>query len=223
MHDWFVYDDFDAASKAAADFLADAIETCLKKNELCHVALPGGNSPALCLSLLAEKNVPWQKVHWYLGDERCYPKNHPERNDVMLDKNLWSKINATHIHLIPAELGAEKAARVYRDIIASVERFDIVFLGMGPDGHTASLFPGNEALADSRSVIPVYDSPKPPGEQVSLSLNTLKKAHCRLVLTRGAEKSAVIKRIKKGEALPINCVGDINWFVDKSVLSDTTI
>ncbi|MFK5913850.1 MAG: 6-phosphogluconolactonase [Woeseiaceae bacterium] len=223
MHKWFVYDEFDAASKAAADFLTKTIETCIALNGMCHVALPGGNSPARCLSYLAEKELPWQKVHWYLGDERCYPKNHVERNDVMLDKKLWSLIGKTNIHHIPTELGVEKAAEIYREVISVVDRFDVVFLGMGEDGHTASLFPGNAALDDLRSVVPVYHSPKPPSERVSLSIGTLRKAQYRMVLTCGASKAAVIKQIKEGDTFPINCLGDINWFIDKEALLDSAI
>jgi len=146
---------------------------------------------------------------------------HTERNDVMLDKNLWSHISTSNIHRIPAEFGAEQAAKLYREIVNSIDHFDIIFLGMGEDGHTASLFPGNEALHDTRSVIPVYNSPKAPADRVSLSVNTIKKAKCRMVLTGGAAKSDVIRRVKKGESLPINCLGDINWFVDKAALTES--
>lgn len=222
MHKWFVYDDFDAASKATADFLAQSIESCLNEKNLCHVILSGGNTPAQCLSYLAEKKLPWHRVHWYPGDERCYPREHAERNDVMLQKYLWSHLSDTNIHLIPAELGAEKAAAEYRQVISSVEHFDIAFLGMGEDGHTASLFPENEALNDSRSVVPVYHSPKPPTDRVTLSMDTLKKARVRVVLASGVAKSSIIKRIQEGASFPISCLGDINWFVDKDALPDST-
>jgi len=218
MHNWFVYKDFESLSQAAADFIENEIQSCLSHNDICHVALPGGNSPVLCLNLLAEKNLPWSKIHWYLGDERCYPQNHSERNDVMLQKNLWSRVGKTNIHLIPAELGAEKAAEVYREIIGYFSAFDLVFLGLGEDGHTASLFPGNDALDDFRSVIPVFDSPKPPSHRVSLSIETLKKARNRIILTSGVSKAEVIKRIKQGEDLPVNRIGDINWFIDETEL-----
>jgi len=216
MHEWFVYETFDEVSKAAADFLAEHIQTCLKQKGVCHVVLPGGNTPEDCFTYLVEKKLPWNQINWYLGDERCYPSGHVDRNDVMLDKNLWSHISASNIYRIPAELGAEQAAKTYRETVDSIESFDIVFLGMGEDGHTASLFPDNEALHDTRSVIPVYDSPKEPGERVSLSLNVIKKAKWRMVLTAGSAKADVISRIKKGETLPINRLGDINWFVDKA-------
>ena len=138
MHEWFVYDDFDTVSKAAADFIAKEITACLGHKEVCHVILPGGNTPALCLRYLSENKLPWDKIHWYLGDERCYPQEHAERNDVMLDKNFWSLLSKTNIHLMPAQLGAEKAAAHYREEIAAIDCFDIAFLGMGEDGHTAS-------------------------------------------------------------------------------------
>jgi len=219
MHTWFVYNEFDQASEAAADFLASKIEASIQQKGECHVVLPGGNTPAQCLSYLADKDLPWNRVHWYLGDERCYPLNHQDRNDVMLQNNLWSHISTSNIHRIPAEFGAEQAAKVYREIVNSIEYFDIVFLGMGEDGHTASLFPNNEALQDTRSVIPVYDAPKAPTDRVSLSVNTLKKARCRMVLTGGVGKAEIIARIKEGDPLPVNRIGDINWFVDEVAMS----
>jgi len=214
MHKWFVYDEFDAASKAAADFIASEIISCLEIKTECHIALPGGNSPKQCLTYLSMMKLPWYKVHWYLGDERCCPVGHEDRNDVMLEKYLWSKISDTNIHQIPAELGADKAAEEYRKTISTVEQFDVVFLGVGEDGHTASLFPGNKGLYDHRTVIPIFNSPKPPSERVSLSLDTLLKSHSRIVLTSTKAKTLIIERIKKGEELPINCIGDINWFID---------
>lgn len=219
MHNWFVYRDFDDASKAAADFIATQIEDNIRVKDSCHVALPGGNSPARCLAFLAGKSLDWGKVHWYLGDERCVPVGDKDRNDLMLEKHFWSKITAENIHTIPAELGAETAANAYSKEISSIECFDIVFLGMGEDGHTASLFPGNKALDDIRTVVPVFNSPKPPAERVSLSLGTIRNAKCRIVLTGGTAKSDVIKRIKNNEDLPVNSIGDIIWYVDEAAFS----
>ena len=219
MHNWFVYDDFDLASQAAADFMADKIHECISQKDVCYVALPGGNSPITCLGYLAAKNIPWDKVHWYLGDERCCPSGHEDRNDVMLDDAFLSLLGKTNIHRIQTELGAEQAAELYRNEISAFDHFDIAFLGMGEDGHTASLFPDNAALDDTRSVVPVYDSPKPPEHRVSLSLDTLKKSQYRIVVTSGLSKAPIIKRIKEDEPLPINRIGDINWFVDQETFS----
>jgi len=90
---------------------------------------------------------------------------------------------------------------------------------MGEDGHTASMFPENKALSDTRAVVPVYNSPKPPVERVSLSLTSLLKAKSRLVLTTGSGKASAITQVKAGENLPINCIGDINWFIDEAAIA----
>lgn len=214
MHQWNIYTDFEQASQQAADFLAQKIEHYIDTNGVCHVILPGGNTPVASLGMLAEKNIDWENVHWYLGDERCLAKGNGERNDLMLDNTLWSKMEKTHIHRIQAELGAEAAAAKYRDEIKDINEFDLAYLGMGEDGHTASLFPNHEALQDQRSVIPVYHSPKPPSDRVSLSLTTLMKTKTKVVLVSGKSKAPVVKKIRSGEALPINSIGDIYWFVD---------
>lgn len=219
MHKWFIFKELDEAAKEAAEFLATNIMKCVESKDACHVILSGGNTPPRCLGYLVAKILPWDKIHWYLGDERCVARDHAERNDVMLERYLWSQLNTTNIHTIPAELGAEKAADAYRKVISDIEHFDIAFLGMGEDGHTASLFPDNAAINDKRSVVPVYDSPKPPDERVSLSINTLKKTTLRMILAGGEAKAAIIQRIKADEPLPVNCLGDIYWYVDEAAIS----
>lgn len=215
MHQWHVLEDFEEASISAADFIAQQIHAAIELHGECHIALPGGNTPARCLELLAKKNLRWNAIHWYLGDERCVPEGHEERNDVMLEHHLWSKLPRAMIHRIPAELGADAAAAEYRRLVDQLVAFDIVFLGMGEDGHTASLFPSNDALVDPRSVVPVYHAPKPPGERVSLGVSTIKKAGCRVILTAGESKAPILRRIRNSELLPVNRIGQINWFVDQ--------
>lgn len=219
MHQWSVYRDFDEAAKAAADFIAQNIADCIQRNGICHVVLPGGSTPVTCLGYLADKALPWEKVHWYPGDERCLPSGHAERNDVMLEKYFWSRLTPANAHPIPAELGADQAAEIYREQISAIESFDIAFLGMGEDGHTASLFPHNDALHDMRAVVPVYGAPKAPAERVSLSSSTLSRARCRVVLVAGAEKAGIIARVKKGETLPINSLGDIHWYIAENAIT----
>lgn len=221
MHQWNITKDLTEASQAAADFLQQTIETSLMNKNQCHIILPGGNTPAQCLAMLLEKDLPWHQLHWYLGDERCFPQGHEERNDVMIQKSFYGKINNSHFYPIPAELGAEKAAEQYAETIASVTAFDIAFLGMGEDGHTASLFPGNSALQDKRSVVAVHNAPKPPAGRVSMGLSTLLKTQCRMVLSAGAAKSEILQRIKRGDDLPINQIGDIHWFVDEAAMTET--
>ncbi|MGD8526701.1 MAG: 6-phosphogluconolactonase [Thioalkalispiraceae bacterium] len=223
MHQWHVYQEFEEASQAAADFLAQRIINAIEHKGCCHVILPGGNTPTRCLAYLAGKALPWDKVHWYLGDERCYPRQHEARNDVMLYQHFWDRISQTHIHTIPAELGAESGAAAYRDVIDTVDEFDIAFLGLGEDGHTASLFPDNEALDDLHSVVAVHNSPKPPADRVSLGIGTLRKAQMRLILASGSSKAAVVARIKAGEDLPVNTIGNIHWYVDEAAVSASEV
>lgn len=219
MHNWNVYSDFETASLATTDFIAEKIKESIETKGLCTVALPGGNTPGFCLEQLAKKELEWDKVHWYLGDERCYPRGHAERNDEMLKNVFWSHIGSTNIHVTAAELGPEQAVEQYSEEIKDIDSFDIVFLGLGEDGHTASLFPGNVALKDYRSVVPVFNSPKPPDQRISLGVSILQKASNRVVLATGESKSFIIKKIKLGDILPINIIGDLNWFVDEAAVT----
>jgi len=216
MHNWYISKDFSQASKSAAEFLATSIRDSVSERGICHVILPGGKSPELCLELLSEMDLPWKNIHWYTGDERVLPEGDPQRNDVMIKKNLWSKIPDGEFHTIPAEQGAEKAVDLFATEIKNLKVIDVAFLGMGEDGHTASLFPGNVALNDNRNIVPVYNSPKAPDERVSFGVNKLYEARIRMVLTGGESKSDIISRIKMDEKLPINIIGDINWFIDQA-------
>ena len=209
-------EDAQALARTVADHLAERISAILDQQPLCRVALPGGSTPGQMLAMLAGTTLPWARVHWYLGDERCYPTGHAGRNDVMLMQQLWSRIDAPieNRHPIAAELGPEPAAAQYTDELLEAGPLDIVVLGMGEDGHTASLFPGNAALGDLRPVVPVYHAPKPPAERVSLGLVTLQAAAERVVLVAGQAKAETVARVQAGEPLPVNLVGPALWFVD---------
>lgn len=182
--------------------------------------VPGGSTPAGCFASLTEKSLPWDKLHFYPGDERCYPEGHPQRNDVMITEHLLSMLAPVHFYPMPAEDGPEQAAASYRETIQGIDAFDIAFLGMGEDGHTASLFPGNAALQETASVVAVHDAPKPPAERVSMGLNTLRQARVRVVLAAGAAKAEIIQRIRSGDVLPVNSIGDIHWFIDERCLPE---
>ncbi len=217
-----IYPDTETLASAAAEYLSDQINECIERRGSCHIALPGGTTPGRCLELLSRKPLPWHKIHAYLGDERCYPVGHAERNDTMIAETFWSRIEAPedHFHRIPAELGPEPAAQRYARLIDALDRLDIVVLGMGEDGHTASLFPGNAALNDQRTVVPVFNAPKPPEERVSLSLATLQQAGQRLVLVSGKNKHDALMQVKQGkQSLPVSLIGDVRWFVDQAANS----
>ena len=218
MQDFRILSDAEAVAQAGAEFISERISACVDANGVCHVALPGGSTPARCLELLSLKQLPWQKIHWYLGDERCYPAGHEERNDSMIERQLWSRIDAPaeNLHPMPAELGPEMAAEQYSGLIDGIGRLDLVVLGMGEDGHTASLFPGNTATESEQSVVPVYDAPKPPPERVSLGLTTLQSAQLRVILVSGSGKRDAIAGVKRETPLPINRIGPSYWFIDEA-------
>ena len=216
-----IYADTEALARAAADYLSDQLAACVNRKGSCHIALPGGNTPGRCLELFSSRQLPWKNIHVYLGDERCYPVAHSERNDTMIAHKLWSRIDAPadNLHPIPAELGPALAAERYAELINRVGQLDIALLGMGEDGHTASLFPGNTALTDERAVVPVYNAPKPPEERVSLGLATLQNAGQRVVLVTGANKHDALMRVEQGDTLPVSLIGEAHWFIDQAAAS----
>lgn len=221
MANFNVYKTTEEVAQAATDYLFQQIKTCVEKKGQCHVVLPGGSTPARCLELLAKRSLPWKKIHWYPGDERCYPKGHAERNDTMIMDKLFSsqKKFSENFHPIPAELGPEQGAENFAALLDAAGNMDIVVLGMGEDGHTASLFPGNAAVEDLHSAVPVYDAPKAPLERISISLTTLKNAGECIVIATGKNKREALLRVKKGEALPVGLVEPDVWFVDESAVS----
>ena len=221
MVNFNVYETPEDVAQAAADYIFQQIKTCVDKKGECHVVLPGGSTPARCLELLAEKSLPWKNIHWYPGDERCYPIGHAERNDSMIMAKLFSrqKSASENFHPIPAELGPEQGARSYAALIDQTAGIDIVLLGMGEDGHTASLFPENPALKDQYSVVAVFNAPKAPDERISIGLSTLKNAGKCIVITTGKNKREALAKVKKGEALPITLIEPDIWFVDKEAVN----
>lgn len=216
MDHYHIYDNTEQLAEAAANFIAQKINECLHHHSPCRVALPGGGTPALCLQKLSRLALPWGQIEWYMGDERCLPIGHAERNDTMVSKTLFNGQGPSKKQFFPikAELGASKAAEDYQAKIETFDALDIVILGMGEDGHTASLFPNNNALIKQDSVVSVFNAPKPPEERVSLGLNTLIKARYRIVLATGKDKKEALKKLTVGEKLPISLIGPKHWFLD---------
>ncbi len=119
-----------------------------------------------------------------------------------------------------AELGPEQAALLYTRELEAAGPLEIIVLGMGEDGHTASLFPGNAALADTRPAVPVHAAPKPPPERVSLGLVTLRAAAERVVLVAGQDKHDALQRVQAGEQLPVAMAGPSLWFIDAAAAGE---
>jgi len=169
-----------------------------------RIVLAGGSTPQAVYRELADSGADWQRWHVYFGDERCLPVDHPERNSVMVANN-WLEhvpIPPQNVHVIPAEQGAIAAARDYATVIDAARPFDMVLLGLGEDGHTASLFPG-QAHAAEELVHAVFDAPKPPAERVSLGVAALNDTCMVLALVTGQAKREAVQRWRHCADLPI--------------------
>jgi 6-phosphogluconolactonase len=171
-----------------------------------RIVLAGGNTPRKVYEALRSAQADWRHWHVYFGDERCLPPEHDERNSRMatLAWLAYVDIPAAHIHPIPAELGAEDAAEAYAPSLDDIALFDLVLLGLGEDGHTASLFPDHNlgVAPDAPSTLAVLDAPKPPAQRVSLSARRLSEAREVMFLVTGNSKAQAVADWRAGSAIP---------------------
>jgi 6-phosphogluconolactonase len=192
-------------AEALAQIILNTASQVLQRQPHFRILLAGGQTPLLAyhkLGALSAQN--WQGWECYLGDERGLPAGHPERNSVMIEQ-AWLRAAAFPDHAffpIPVELGITQAAQQYGTIIQQRGPFDLVILGMGEDGHTASLFP-NRVIPDDQWAIAVEQSPKPPPERVSVTLTALAKSGLIVVPITGQNKQAALAAWRAGAQLPI--------------------
>lgn len=181
------------------------------KEEKIHILLSGGNTPLPIYKKFADLNVPWKKVNFWLADERAYPKFHSERNETMVKDVLGTNIlKLAEFHSYSSD-NPEDMVKEYDAKLIGVSIFHLAILGIGEDGHTASLFPGN-VLGESESAsnaIPVFNSPKPPSERVSLSIRRINFSNHILFLVSGKSKQRIVDKVLKGDDLPATKVKGI--------------
>lgn len=200
-------------AESDADWLARAVAMvraaeaeALAARDVFHIVLAGGGTPQRLYRALAEETHDWSRWQVWYGDERCLPPQHPERNSRMAALAWLHPVAmpAENIHAIPAELGAAAAAEAYVRALAGMGDFDLVLLGLGEDGHTASLFPGHNwgEKEMAPAALAVFDAPKPPPERVSLSARRLSSARRALFLVTGAGKRDAMTAWRRGEQLP---------------------
>jgi len=206
----------DVAQRAAAIVVESAVAAITARG-VFHWVLAGGTTPKRCYVVLRDADVDWPNVHIWFGDERCLPVGDAERNDHMADEALLNHvaIPPSQVHRIAAELGPNVAAKAYAALLANAPVMDLVVLGIGEDGHTASLFPDNPGLDDHRLAVPVYNSPKPPSERVSMGYSVLNATHRCLIMVAGKGKVDAISRIRNGERLPVARVEGSEWLIDQ--------
>ena len=219
---WHSYEDADAVARATADWILDAARTAVAEDRKFRLVLAGGSTPEKAYRLLSNVDTDWSAWEIYYGDERCLAVDNADRNSVMARRAWLEKVDipASQHHPIPAELGAESAAAAYGDLISSALPFDLVLLGIGEDGHTASLFPGQEHSADEL-VHPVHNAPKPPPDRVSLSRNALANTRGLLVLVTGDSKCNAVDAWKSGESIPVASIhpeSGVDVLIDQAAL-----
>ncbi len=217
--EWTVLETPDDVAKLACQRIEHASRIAIAERGAFHIVLTGGNTPVKTYQLLAKSNCEWNQWHVWFGDERCLPRNDPERNSVMAEQALTGKvaIPSNQVHVIAGELGPESASRQYAQSLIGVPPFDLVLLGMGEDGHVASLFPGHKHPT-GESVLAIYDSPKYPAERVSLSMETLASCRQLLFIITGKEKAGAIAQWRNGKLLPASMVkgqGKVEVISDK--------
>lgn len=212
----------EAVAVAAAAEVIETVGEAIAKRGICHLMLAGGRTPERCYRVLRDADLDWSRLHIWFGDERCLPINDAGRNDNMARQALldYIAVPVGQVHAIRAELGAEQAAALYSNLLEAAPAMDLVLLGMGEDGHTASLFPDHPALTDERPAVPVLDAPKEPAERVSVSLKILNQARRCLMLITGADKQPAMARIRSGERLPAALVEGCEWLVDAAAWGD---
>ncbi len=173
--------------------------------------LAGGETPRGVYGRLRTATATWSDWHIHFGDERCLPREDAGRNSRMAGL-AWLDhvpIPAAQVHAIPAELGAERAAAIATAAdLRGVGDFDLVLLGLGEDGHTASLFPGHDwgDAPGAPDALAVLDAPKPPPERVSLSAARLSRAREVLFLVAGEAKRAALARWRAGEPISARAI-----------------
>lgn len=207
---WHIHTDAGEAIVAAEDYIAAAARDAIAQRKAFRIVLAGGETPRRLYERIASTDSDWAAWHIYYGDERCVPEQDAQRNSVMAER-AWlarSAIPRSQIHPIPAELGAEAGAAAYSRVLEGLGDFDLVLLGLGGDGHTASLFPGHEwgTRPGDPAAIAVRNSPKPPPDRVSLSAGRLSLARAVVVLVTGESKRDAVRRWRYGERLPIQAV-----------------
>ena len=199
----------EVAEVAAAD-IAQAIRDGARS-----LVLTGGTSPVRTYELLAELDVEWGRVSVLFGDERCVPPLDPESNFRIAKESLLDRVNPATVYRIPAELGPDEGADLYAEVVADVAPFDFVLLGVGEDGHVNSLFPGHKALRATGLTAGIHDSPKPPPQRVTMTLEAIRDARQVLIIATGAGKADAVAMARRGES-PSGMIAGARWLIDRA-------
>jgi 6-phosphogluconolactonase len=221
--------DSEALAYAAAARIAEAIRA---KQGVFSLVLAGGTTPIAAYRYLAQQRLEWSNVHFFWGDERQVAPADPQSNYFAAKRALLDHVSvpSPNIHRIHAEIGPAAASEYEAELHAFFKGtpvFDFLVLGMGEDGHTASLFPGNDALAAPGFVTAVSNAPKPPPDRITLTYGAIRCARTVVVLVAGEGKAAVLNQIRRvGTDVnhypvtgAVSASGKASWLLDRAAAS----
>ncbi len=232
-----IYPDTETLSQEAAQYIVRVAQEAITSHRRFTIALSGGSTPKKLYALLAEEpyrsQIDWSVVDIFWSDERCVPPSDSESNYLMAQQVLLSKIPipANQIHRMPADQTDRDAASYAYTLemqqtigSESVPSFDLIQLGMGPEGHTASLFPGQPSLHEQQRLVMPVTVPKPPPPRLTFTPRLLNAASHVLFLVTGAEKQDAVKAVLEGEFQPDEypaqivkpTKGEVTWMLDTS-------
>ena len=213
---------------AAARWTADHIKAAVAERGACYWALAGGETPRGCYERLAQppyrEALPWRSVFITWSDERQVPLDDPSSNYAMAQAALLDHVPIPPDQVIPLVGDATPSLRRIPTDPHGWPRFDLIHLGLGEDGHTASLFPANPALQERRALVAqVHHAPKPPPERLTLTLPVINAARAVLFMVQGASKKDALARVlRRDPALPASQVaptdGELRFLVDRAAL-----
>ncbi len=216
----------------AQEIILEKIESVIEAKGICTVALSGGSTPKPLYESLATCDLPWEKIHIFWGDERYVPADHVDSNQFMTRQAWLSRISIpdANIHPMPTSgMSPEQDALTHEDELRSFFKlpptefpaFDIVILGMGDDGHTASLFPNTKVLKETKKLVAVGN--KSGESRLTFTVPLLNKAKCVLFLVSGANKKEVLNKVFASDedsylypARLIQPEGELRWLIDKA-------
>lgn len=203
----------------------NATESIEKRGEF-HFVLSGGDTPREIYQKLCSIHTDWTAWHIYFSDERCLLPGDKNLNSRMAGEAWLDHVSIpkNQLYAIPVELGASRAACEYARILRSVGVFDLTFLGLGEDGHTASLFPGHEwgNVPGSPDTLAVLDAPKAPKQRVSMSAVRLSRSRQVLFLVCGESKHLAVSRLRKGCNIPARAIvpiAGVDMLLESSLLN----
>ncbi len=213
-HTVHVRPDEAAVARDAAAALVQRIQDRQRAGGSAHVVVTGGGVGTMVLAALVAADIDWSAIDLWWGDERFLPEGHPDRNATQAQAALLDHVPVPpeHVHPMPADVGqgVEQAATDYADELARFSTngvapdFDVLLLGVGPEGHVASIFPHSPAAVASAAVVPVHESPKPPPTRVSMTFPTIRGAREVWLVASGAAKAEAIAAAVAADTDPVD-------------------